>query len=554
MDHSARLETAATLAALLDLRGFGSAGVNKLIGQAGGPWALRQKLDGHGEESPLMERARAEWAKIDRTSYREAIEQAEEQGIKVLIVGEPDYPANLDSVGSAPPLLWIRGTLRNLSERAVALVGATDPTDRGLRRARKFTRLCADHDIIVVSGLARGIDGESHRTALEAGVPTFAVMGHGLRHVYPPEHEELARSIVEQGGALISQFPPDQGPTRWTFPARNELMCTIAKGTVIIEIERNEKLGSVIQARFSIKHGRPVFVLRSNITELQSEPARELVEGGDAILVSDFDDLLECLAVSSDHFRSEGAMNLFDSLERSRSDRTAVLFDLDGVLYDPREVLLGSYQAAITDCTGNEPNPEELAKVIHLSPPKVFRKWGANYRAANSGFNRCYTQLVAELDCVFEPVVELLHQLSSQGHAVGVVTSQPKNRFRVISSRAGLDGLDVAVTWNDIPRGRHKPNPDPLLRAAELLRVQPRNVIYVGDSASDIEAARRAGMRSVAVSWGLTDVDVLMRFSPDAVVMNVEELQSVLASWVDPDGRDTPHSEDEWQCADGTAE
>jgi DNA protecting protein DprA len=248
-----RADVAVRVMALLDMPGIGPAAVNRLVTKFGSLTALVKAIEEPASRpsSGPIKRIRAWWASVNVAKYKAWLQEAEDLGCDVILRDDPEYPSNLRDVTSAPPILYVRGSLALLSPRALALVGAVDPTARGLARARRLARLCTESSIQVISGLARGIDGEAHRAALESGAPTFAVVGHGLRHLYPPEHRDLAREIT-RSGALISQFAPSAPPSRWTFPARNELMCTIASGTVIVEIERDEKFGTVIQARHSM--------------------------------------------------------------------------------------------------------------------------------------------------------------------------------------------------------------------------------------------------------------------------------------------------------------
>jgi DNA protecting protein DprA len=517
--------------ALLDLPGVGPAAVNRLADSAGSLCQLLRDIDTpdpSGRLSATMTRIREQWSTLDFAKYRTWIAESESIGSAIVIRDDLEYPANLRGVSSAPPILYVRGSLSHLSPRALALVGAVDPTERGLTRANRFARLCTAHSIQVISGLARGIDGAAHRAALDSGATTFAVLGHGLRHLFPPDHKSLAEDIA-QSGALISQFAPGVRPSRWTFPARNELMCTLAKGTVIIEIEQEEKFGTVIQARFSIKHGRPVFVLRSNITELKSPEATKLVEDGDAVMVREFADVLSRLEVSGAEF---SAPSLFSSAASARPAPLrprAVLFDLDGVIYDPTKVFEAAYTEVIKALAGRSPEAGELASSFASAPPSVYRRFGVDYATANPLFNKAYGKLVAQLDCVFEPVVTFLRELRRRGFKVGVVTSQPRARFERVAARAGIiDQLDVSITWNETPRGKAKPHPDGLLKALAVLKVDPRDAFYVGDTTGDVEAARRAAVTSIAVTWGLGSSDDLLHFSPDYLVGSFDELHELL--------------------------
>lgn len=534
-----RDDTIVRLMALLELPGVGPANVNRLRGLAGSTAALVYALDhgppeGHLAADPLFSRVRQEWPTVRLGRYQDWLGETVDAGQHIVLADDPDYPQNLNGVSTAPPLLYVWGSLARLRARALALVGSVAPTERGLARARKMARLCTAHQIQAISGLARGIDTAAHEGALESGAPTFAIVGHGLRFLFPPENRDLAERIVEQG-AVVSQFPPEVRPSRWTFPMRNELMCTIAKGTVIVEIEQGEKFGSVIQARFSIKHGRSVFILHSNLTELQSPVAAELVQSGDAVDVQGFEDVLRTLEQSNQTFAPTAAPDLFTpateaiEAEVETAGPRAILFDLDGVIHDAREVMTRAYQEAIRAVAKVEVGQEEIIPVVTHAPPKVYARFGVSFKEANPVYNRAYARLVRELDCIFAPVVDFLRRAREAGFKIGVVTSQPRGRAREVFLKAGIqDELDVTVTWNDVPKGRHKPDPFALQQALAVLQIPPERAVYVGDTFSDLLAARNARMRSVAVAWGLGTEQELRRYSPDLLLSDFSELEALL--------------------------
>ncbi len=538
---TARDEIVVRLMALLDLAGVGPANVNRLRGLAGSTGALIQAVEeGAPSEGPLATdklfgRVRDEWARVRLGRYRDLLGETIDAGHRIVLADDPDYPRNLVGISTAAPILYVWGSLDRLDPRALALVGSVEPTKRGVARARKMARLCTAHRIQVISGLARGIDTAAHESALKSGAPTFAVVGHGLRYLYPPENKGLAERITEQG-AVISQFPPSVRPDRWTFPMRNELMCTIAKGTVIVEVEQGEKFGSVIQARFSIKHGRSVFILHSNLTELESPVATELVQSGQAVDVKGFDDVLATLEKSSQTFApgAEGA-DLFTpptealEAELETAGPCAILFDVDGVIHDARDVMKRAYIEAIRSIAKRTIRDEEMDVVVGYPPPKVYAKFGVSFTEANPIYNRAYGRLVRDTECVFRPVVSFLRRARKAGFKVGIVTSQPRGRVRQVLARAGIEkDLDVSITWNDVPKGRTKPDPYGLQQALAVLQIPPERAMYVGDMPTDLLAARNARMRCVAVGWGLGREADLMRYSPDLFVSEFGELDALL--------------------------
>ena len=200
-----------------------------------------------------------------------------ERGLDVRTVLDPAYPRNLHDVFDRPPLIFIAGQwIEERDARSVAVVGSRAASEEGLRRATRLSRELVDLGFTVVSGLAQGIDSAAHIGALRAGGRTVAVMGTGLDHRYPKRNAKLADHILSDGGALLTQFFPHQGPRPWTFPMRNVVMSGLALATVVVEAGHTS--GARMQARMALYHGRAVFLLHSLVE--RHEWAREYVEEG----------------------------------------------------------------------------------------------------------------------------------------------------------------------------------------------------------------------------------------------------------------------------------
>jgi len=200
---------------------------------------------------------------VDLDAICSEIEAWEAEGMRFVSVLDDDYPVNLRSIHNRPPFLFVRGEVRAEDERSIAVVGTRHPSVTGLDTAHSVTSGLVSAGYTVVSGLAEGIDGAAHETALELGGRTIAVVGTGLRRTYPAFHAALERRIAEVG-AVVSQFWPDAPPTRTSFPMRNITMSGLALVTVVIEA--TARSGAKMQARFALEHGRRVF-LHSSLLE-----------------------------------------------------------------------------------------------------------------------------------------------------------------------------------------------------------------------------------------------------------------------------------------------
>jgi len=228
-----------------------------------------------------------DWAEIDKE-----IQRARAAGIKMIPFSDAAYPASLRAIADPPPLLYVKGELRDNDSKAVAIVGSRSASDYGRRIARDLARGLVSFGLTVVSGMARGIDGMAHESALQAGGRTLAVLGSGVDRAYPPEHETLYRRISESG-AVISELPMGARPIAFNFPARNRLISGLSLGVVVVEA--TEKSGSLITAGLAAEQGREVFAVPGEAGASRSRGSHRLIRQG-AKLVESVDDIIEEIA------------------------------------------------------------------------------------------------------------------------------------------------------------------------------------------------------------------------------------------------------------------
>ena len=214
-------------------------------------------------------------------------------GARLVRWTDDEYPANLKQIADPPPYLVARGLLEPRATACVAVVGARAASEAGLRMAQRLGFELAAHGFVVVSGLARGIDGAAHRGALEAGGRTIAVLGCGIDVAYPPEHRGLADSIVERRGAILSELPLGSAPLPENFPSRNRILSGLSLGVVIVEA--TEKSGSLITARMALEQDRQVFAVPGSPLSGKTRGSNRLLREG-AVLVECVEDVIEDLA------------------------------------------------------------------------------------------------------------------------------------------------------------------------------------------------------------------------------------------------------------------
>ena len=198
------------------------------------------------------------------------------------------YPVLLSCIPDPPPVLWVRGQLECLASPAVAVVGSRAATPYALQVAQRLGEELARRDIIVVSGLARGVDSAAHRGCLVAG-PTVAVLGSGLDRIYPAEHKPLALNISSKG-LLVSELGPGGEPLPENFPLRNRIISGISLAVVVVEA--SEKSGSLITAGFATAQGRDVMAVPGSILSGRNRGSHALLKDG-AKVVETADDILE---------------------------------------------------------------------------------------------------------------------------------------------------------------------------------------------------------------------------------------------------------------------
>jgi DNA processing protein len=220
-----------------------------------------------------------------------------ECGVRWVGRGEPGFPSLLRAIHDPPPGLFIRGAgaLDLLARTAVAIVGARSCSPYGSQVARTCARELAAAGLVVISGLARGIDGEAHRGALEAGGITIAVLGCGIDRDYPASHRELAARICRRG-VIVSEYAPGVEPAPWRFPARNRIIAGLARATVVVEAR--ERSGALITADFALEQGREVFAVPGEITSTLSAGSNALLVVGASPYTSSHD-VLDALGIEA---------------------------------------------------------------------------------------------------------------------------------------------------------------------------------------------------------------------------------------------------------------
>ena len=238
-------------------------------------------LDAKSAESILTNRP--------RISLDAELEKLERYKVKAITWNDPAYPSRLKQIDDCPPLIYIRGSLSPEDECCITVVGTRRASFYGRQTTQDIVTGLVRNRVTIVSGLAKGIDATAHRTALEAGGRTIAILGCGLDIIYPNDHATLARQIMEQG-ALISEFPLGTRPKAELFPRRNRLMSGMSLAVLVVEA--GERSGALITARWAVEQNRKVFTVPGSIFSLSSKGTDYLIQRG-AKLVYNYSNILE---------------------------------------------------------------------------------------------------------------------------------------------------------------------------------------------------------------------------------------------------------------------
>jgi DNA processing protein len=265
------------------------------------------------------------------------IAKVERLGAKYLALGQGLYPRLLAELEDAPPLLMAKGDLNLLDRQAVAMVGARNASAAACRFARGLAHDLGQHDLVVVSGLARGIDSAAHDGALETG--TIGIVAGGIDIFYPPENEERQKSLYEHG-LVLAEMPPGTEPRARHFPYRNRIIAGLAAGTVVVEAA--PRSGSLITARLAAEAGREVMAVPGSPLDPRAQGCNQLIRDG-ATLVQTATDVVEELRPLESRLASPSARFEPPSAE------------------EPDDQLLGEIESLLG------PSPVPVDEVIRLS-------------------------------------------------------------------------------------------------------------------------------------------------------------------------------------------
>jgi len=282
-----------SLLGLSMVAGVGAARLRSLVNHFGDPGSVlnateRELTEVDGIDRPLARRI------LSERNFEEEIQlqlsRVNRVEARIVTFWDKEFPENLKKIYDPPVMLFVRGQLSISDKYSIAVVGTRNPTTYGKHVAEKFAAEIAEYGIVVVSGLARGVDTIAHATTVRSGGRTISILGSGVDVIYPSENKRLAEQILVNG-AIISEYYMGSKPDAVNFPRRNRIISGISLGTILIETDING--GAMITASFALDQNREVFAVPGGIFERKGRGTNKLIKEGRAKLVEDISDVVE---------------------------------------------------------------------------------------------------------------------------------------------------------------------------------------------------------------------------------------------------------------------
>ncbi len=297
------------------------------------------------------------WEEVDRI-----LDRADKLGVELLPIEDPRYPSRLKEIFDPPLLLWVKGDVGILESHGIAVIGTRMPSVYGREMAETFTEGLLSAGLTIISGLAYGIDTLAHKTTVDRKGKTIAVLGSGIDRIYPRVNSFLADQIADNGGAVISEFPPGTKPDYMNFPVRNRVVSGLSLGVLVVETGLTG--GSMITARLAIDQNREVFVIPHPLISTKGGGGHRLIREGTGKLVESVRDMLDELPWLTNGVRHETPQPRWKTAELS-SEMLGICVMLDQ---------LGRLQIDTLQERLNRPMPLLLTQLLTLECEGIIRQ------------------------------------------------------------------------------------------------------------------------------------------------------------------------------------
>ncbi len=291
----------------------------------------------------------------------------EKYKIRPLFLSDPDYPQRLLHCYDAPTLLFYRGEANLNAARVIAIIGTRSNTDYGKYITEKLVRELTEKEVLIVSGLAFGIDALAHKAAIRNKLPTVGVLGHGLDTIYPSLHTQLARDMIKQGGGLLTEFSSNTKPDKHNFPARNRIVAGMSDATIVVET--GIKGGSMITAELANSYNKDVFAWPGKVTDPKSAGCNYLIRSNKAMLLTDTQELVDLMGWADIHRKAPAQQDLFLELGADEQKLAHIIAQNETVHIDELNMHSGLSSSTIAAAILNM----ELQGLVQCLPGKRYK-------------------------------------------------------------------------------------------------------------------------------------------------------------------------------------
>jgi DNA processing protein len=295
------------------------------------------------------------------------IKFVEKFGINTYFINDEKFPRRLLNCYDTPTLLFYKGTADLNYSKIVAVIGTRNHSEYARQVTEKLVKELSSSQVLLVSGLAYGIDGLAHRAAIKNDIPTVGVLGHGFRYIYPPEHTNLAKDMLKNGGGLLTEFWSDALPDKHHFPSRNRIVAGMSDAIVVIE--SGIKGGSMVTATLANGYNKDVFAIPGRITDHKSEGCLDLVKNNKAILLTDAQQLIDMMGWEEKKRTRKLQKEIFIELTADEQVIVTMLKEKDIMNIDDLNLRSGISNSAVAAAILNL----ELQGVISSQPGKIYR-------------------------------------------------------------------------------------------------------------------------------------------------------------------------------------
>jgi DNA processing protein len=305
----------------------------------------------------------------DFSTAEEEIKFIEKFKIKPLFITDTEYPQRLLNCYDSPTLLFYKGTADLNTTKIVSIVGTRTHTDYAKKITDKLIEELSAQNILIVSGMAYGVDAIAHKAAVKNNLPTVGVLAHGLDQIYPSDHSNLAKDMLKNGGGLLTEFRSQTKPDKHNFPTRNRIVAGISDATIVIE--SGIKGGSMVTAELANGYNKDVFAFPGKVTDNKSAGCNYLIRSNKAMLLTDALELIEVMGWEGKSQKSKvkSQKEIFIELSKDEKIIIEILNEKETVHIDEINLRSGLSSSAIAAAILNL----ELQNVVNGMPGKIYK-------------------------------------------------------------------------------------------------------------------------------------------------------------------------------------